>query len=71
MVRNSVVVRHVSKGLGSLSCLQRRGCERTREVNGAIVVSVDLVDHILQLRLGRVLTQRSHDGAELLSGNLS
>lgn len=30
---------------------------RTREVDGAIVVSVDLVDHILQLRLGRVLAQ--------------
>lgn len=27
----------------------------TREVNGSIVVGVDLVDHILQLGLGRVL----------------
>lgn len=44
---------------------------RTREVDGAIVVSVDLVDHILQLRLGRVLAQWSHDCAELLGGDLS
>lgn len=45
--------------------------ERTREVDGAIVVGIDLVDHILQLRLGRVLTQRSHDRSELLCGDLS
>lgn len=48
-----------------------RASERTREVNGAVVVGVDLVNHILQLGLGRVLTQGPHDRAELLGGDLS
>jgi len=43
----------------------------TWEVDGAVVVGVDLVDHVLELRLGRVLAQRSHDGAELLGRDLS
>ena len=43
----------------------------TWEVNGAIVVCVDLVDHILQLRLRGILTQRSHDCAQLLRSDLS
>lgn len=47
------------------------GLEHTREVDGAVVISIDLVDHILQLRFGRVLTQGSHNGAELLGGDLS
>jgi hypothetical protein len=44
---------------------------RTREINGAVIVGVDLVDHVLELRLGRVLAKRSHDGAQLLSGDLA
>ena len=35
----------------------------TWEINGAIVISINLVDHILQLGLGRVLPKRPHDGA--------
>jgi hypothetical protein len=49
----------------------RAEIRRTREVNGAIVVGVDLVDHILQFRLGRVLAQGAHDGAEFFGGDLS
>lgn len=44
---------------------------RTREVNGTVVVGIDLVDHVLQLRLGGVLAERAHDGAQLLGGDLS
>mmetsp|Transcript_7993 Transcript_7993/g.18713 ORF Transcript_7993/g.18713 Transcript_7993/m.18713 type:complete len:210 (+) Transcript_7993:141-770(+) len=39
------------------------------EVNCAVAVSVDLVDHVLQLSLGRVLAERAHHGAELLGGD--
>jgi hypothetical protein len=31
-----------------------------------LTVGVDLVDHVLELGLGRVLAQRPHDGAQLL-----
>lgn len=47
------------------------GRNRTREVNGAVVVGIDLVDHVLQLRLRGVLAERAHDGAQLLGGDLS
>jgi site-specific recombinase XerC len=43
---------------------------RTWEVDGAIVISVNLVDHVLQLRFGGILAKGSHNGAELLGGNL-
>jgi hypothetical protein len=46
-------------------------CLRTRKVNGAIVVGVHLVDHVLQLGLGGVLTQGAHHGAELLGRDLT
>lgn len=45
----------------------RRG--RTREVDGSVSISVNLVDHVAELSLGRVLSERSHDGSELLGGN--
>lgn len=48
-----------------------RLCAHTREVNGAIVVSIHLVDHVLKLRLGRILAERSHDSPKLLGGNLT
>jgi hypothetical protein len=44
---------------------------RTREVNGAVVVGVDLVNHVLELRLAGVLAERAHDGAEFLGGDLT
>ncbi len=43
----------------------------TREINGAVVISVDLVDHILKLRFGRILAKRSHDSSQLLGSDLS
>jgi len=43
----------------------------TRKVNGAVVVSVHLVDHVLELRLAGVLAERAHDGAQLLGGDLT
>ena len=43
----------------------------TWEINGTVVVSIDLVDHVLQLGLGRVLAKGSHDGAQLLASDLS
>jgi hypothetical protein len=43
----------------------------TWEVNGAIVVGVHLVDHVLQLRFGWVLTQRAHDGTEFFGCDLT
>ena len=39
------------------------------EVNGAVAVGIDLVDHVLELSLGRVLAEGAHDGAELLGGD--
>jgi hypothetical protein len=44
---------------------------RTWKVDSAIVISVNLVDHVLQFGLGRVLAKRSHDGAQLFGGDLS
>lgn len=49
-------------------------CDRvncTGEIDGTVVVGIHLVDHILQLRFGRVLAQRAHDGAQLLGGDLA
>ena len=43
----------------------------TREVNGAVVVGIDLVDHVLKLRLGGVLAQGPHDSPQLLGGDLT
>ena len=43
----------------------------TGEVDGAVVVGIDLVDHVLQLGLARVLAKRAYDCAELLGGDLA
>ena len=48
-----------------------QGRGRTREVDGAVVVGIDLVDHVLELRLAGVLAERAHDSAELLGGDLT
>merc|ERR1719181_1347302 len=55
-------------GVRVLHLAGHQGAE-LREVNGAVAVGIDLVDHVLQLRLGRVLAERAHDGAELLGGD--
>jgi len=57
-------------GVGILHLPGHHGKE-LREVDGAVVVGVDLVNHVLKLRLGGVLAQRAHDGTELLGGDLA
>ncbi len=37
--------------------------QHTWEVNGAIVIRVDLIDHVLQFGLGGILAQGSHHRA--------
>ena len=44
---------------------------RTWEVNGAVVVGIDFVDHILQFGLGGVLAEGAHDCAEFFCGDLA
>ena len=55
-------------GVGVLHLARHHG-EELREVNGAVAVGVDLVDHVLELSLSRVLAEGAHDGAELLGGD--
>lgn len=43
----------------------------TVEVDGAAVVGIDLVQHVLKLRVGRVKTEGLHHGTELLDGDLA
>merc|ERR1719265_692796 len=43
--------------------------EELGEVNCPVSISVDFVDHVLQLCLGWVLTQRAHDCSQLLGGD--
>lgn len=67
MVKNSIACQwQVFGGRGLIT-----GGGHTGEVDGAVVVGVNLVDHVLQLRLGGVLSKRAHDGAKLLGGDLS
>lgn len=67
MVKNSVGTR------ASASSIARQRCEtaQTREVNSSVVVSIHLVDHVLELRLAGVLAERAHDSAQLLGGDLT
>ena len=51
--------------------MERHLGERTWEVDCAIIISIDLVDHILKLRLRRVLAERAHNGSQLLGSDLS
>lgn len=43
----------------------------TREIDCAVVVSVDLVDHVLQFGFGGVLAEGTHDGAQFLGCDLT
>lgn len=43
----------------------------TWEVDGSVVIGIDLVDHVLELRLRWVLAKGAHDSAQLLGGDLS
>ena len=42
-----------------------------REVYGSIPISIYLIYYVLQLSLGRVLSQGPHDGPQLLGGDSS
>lgn len=43
----------------------------TWEINGAVVVGIDLVDHVLEFGLAGILAERPHDGTQLLGGDLA
>merc|ERR1712146_140263 len=55
-------------GIGVLHLTGHEGKELW-EINGAVAISIDLVDHVLKLGLSWVLTKGAHDGTELLGGN--
>jgi len=44
---------------------------RTLEVNGAGLIGVDFVDHVLQFGVGGMLAKGAHDGAELDSRDVA
>ncbi len=39
------------------------------EIDRAVAVGVDFIDHVLELSLRRILTQGAHDGAQLFRGD--
>jgi hypothetical protein len=43
----------------------------TWEIDCAIVVSIHLIDHVLQFRLAGILSKGAHNSSELLGGDLS
>lgn len=43
--------------------------EELWEVDGAVAVSVDLIDHVLKLSLSGILAQRAHDCAQFFRGD--
>jgi hypothetical protein len=67
MVKNSVGTRASASSIAR----QRFGIGLTREVDSSVVVSIHLVDHVLELRLAGVLAERAHDSAQLLGGDLT
>merc|ERR1711936_87741 len=73
--RKSAVLVEDAEGLLKLllgvSVLHLAGHQRAelREVNGAVAISIDLVDHVLELSLGRVLAEGAHDSTKLLGGD--
>ena len=56
----AIIVRN-SKETVSYSFAEQSNLGPTREVNGAIVVCIDLVDHVLKFGLAWILAQRPHD----------
>ena len=40
-----------------------------REIDGAVAISIDLIDHVLELGLSGVLAKGAHDSAQLLGGD--
>src|ERR1700759_2635249 len=52
-------------------CRGEIGQTHTWEVDCAIVVGINLIDHVLQFRLAWVLAERAHDCAQLLCSDLT
>merc|ERR1712117_338101 len=61
----------LDKLLLSISVLHLTGHEGEElwEINGSVTISIDLIDHILELSLSWVLSERSHDSSELFGGD--
>ena len=59
----AIMVKNSAHGLLRRMPLQLKGLALTRKVDCAIVVRINLVDHILQLRFAWVLAERPHDSA--------
>jgi hypothetical protein len=57
-------------GVGVLH-LARHHRQELGEVDGAVVVGVDLVDHVLQLAFARVLAEGAHHGAQFFGRDLA
>lgn len=72
----AVLVKHLERladlflRVGILHLASHHG-EELGKVDGAVAVRVDLVDHVLEFGLGRVLPEGAHDGAEFASGDLA
>ena len=75
MAQEKAIKRHKTgtedarKGDAAHLHLSRHEGQELREVDGAVAVDVDLVDHVLELSLRRVLAERSHHRAELARGD--
>lgn len=67
MVRNSAI----KKTLVYSTICGKDTRRPTREIDGAVVVRINLIDHVLELGLGRILSQASHDGSQLLGCDLT
>ena len=59
------------KGDPAEKLVEREIWSHTREINGAIVVGVHLIDHVLQLRLAGILAEGAHDSSQFFGGNLT
>merc|ERR1719345_159452 len=70
----AVTVKHL-EGLNQFFlrvCVFHLACHQGKklwEINGSVTISIDFVDHILEFRLGGVLSQGTHHSAQLLGGD--
>jgi len=68
LVKDSECFSDFFLGVGGLHLSCHHGKEFW-EVNGAVAISVNLVDHVLEFSFGGVLAEGSHDGSEFLGGD--
>lgn len=69
-----ILIKHLERLLDLLlrigiAHLPRHHGEELWEIDGAVTVGVDLVDHVLKLCFGGVLAEGTHDGPELFGGD--